>query len=143
MQKAPKLEPEHIQKRQDFASNNMGRNWNMVICSDEKKFNLDGPDGFNGYWRDLRKEPRYFSKRKFGGGSVMVWGAFLALGKLELCFVSTRMDGREYQQHLTHSLLPFLRRFRRLALVYQQDNARVHVSKNKRRNDPELVPMLD
>ena len=31
MQKAPKLEPEHIQKRQDFASNNMGRNWNMVI----------------------------------------------------------------------------------------------------------------
>ena len=31
MQKAPKLEPEHFQKRQDFASNNMGRNWNMVI----------------------------------------------------------------------------------------------------------------
>uniref|UniRef100_A0A914VA76 Tc1-like transposase DDE domain-containing protein n=1 Tax=Plectus sambesii TaxID=2011161 RepID=A0A914VA76_9BILA len=73
----------------------------------------------------------------------MVWGAFSALGKLELCFVSTRMDGREYQQHLTQSLLPFLRRFRRLGLVYQQDNAGVHVSKNKRRNDLEFVPMLD
>uniref|UniRef100_A0A1I7X3U4 DDE_3 domain-containing protein n=1 Tax=Heterorhabditis bacteriophora TaxID=37862 RepID=A0A1I7X3U4_HETBA len=39
---------------------------------DEKKFNLDGPDGWHSYWRDLRKEPRHFSTRNFGGGSVTV-----------------------------------------------------------------------
>uniref|UniRef100_A0A1I7XT24 DUF4912 domain-containing protein n=1 Tax=Heterorhabditis bacteriophora TaxID=37862 RepID=A0A1I7XT24_HETBA len=35
------------------------------------KFNLDGPDGCHFYWRDLRKEPRHFSTRNFGGESVM------------------------------------------------------------------------
>jgi hypothetical protein len=33
-------------------------------------FKLDGPDGFNCYWRDLRKEPQYFSKRNFGSGTL-------------------------------------------------------------------------
>jgi transposase len=113
-----------------------------VIFSDEKKFNLDGPDGLNSYWRDLRKEPRYFSRRNYGGGSVMVWGAFSALGKLELRFVSKSMDGREYQEVLSRSLLPFLRRYHRLQVVFQQDNAGIHRSKRPRRNDPDFVPMM-
>ena len=73
----------------------------------------------------------------------MVWAAFCSVGKLELRFTSTKMDGREYQDVLSHSLLPFLRRFRRLQLRYQQDNAGVHTSKNRRRNDPGFVPMME
>ncbi|GBO31685.1 hypothetical protein AVEN_166392-1 [Araneus ventricosus] len=46
----------------------MGKKWD-VIFSDEKKFNLDGPDGFRYFWYDLRKEKEIFSKRTFGGGS--------------------------------------------------------------------------
>ena len=55
-----------------------------MVFSDEKKFNLDGADGSQFYWHDLRKEKQLFSKRLFGGGSDIVWGAFTAPGKVDL-----------------------------------------------------------
>ncbi len=50
--------------------------WKHYIFTDEKKFNLDGPDGWAYYWHDLRKNERIFTKRQHGGGSVMIWGGF-------------------------------------------------------------------
>ncbi|GAB0087664.1 fat-like cadherin-related tumor suppressor homolog [Sergentomyia squamirostris] len=100
----------------------------QVIFSDEKKFNLDGPDGLNSYWRDLRKEPRYFSKRNFGGGSLMIWGAFCAEGTLKLQFTSHKMKSRDYIIVLRSRILPFLPGDRRQNYIFQQDNARIHVS---------------
>lgn len=91
---------------------------------------MDGPDGFAYYWRDLRKEPRYFSRRNFGGGSVMVWGAFTSFGKLDLAFTSSKMKSEDYQNVLKLSLLPFKSRYRRFPLIFQQDNASIHVSKS-------------
>jgi len=35
---------------------------------DEKKFNVGELDGMGNYWYDLNKEPKYFSKKPFGGG---------------------------------------------------------------------------
>ena len=46
--------------------------YEKVIFSDEKKFNLDGPDGFSYYWHDLNKEAETFSKWQKDGGSLMV-----------------------------------------------------------------------
>lgn len=89
---------------------------------------MDGPDGYNSYWRDLRKEPRYFSKRNFGGGSLMVWGAFCADGTLELAFTSCRMNSAEYTTLLQTNLLLFLNRNRRKKFIFQQDNASIHKS---------------
>ncbi|VDL75935.1 unnamed protein product [Nippostrongylus brasiliensis] len=78
MRKAPRLPEYHRAKHVQFAREDLTADWNKVIFSDEKKFNSDGPVGSHCYSRDMRKDPMVFSRRSFGGGSQMVWGAFLA-----------------------------------------------------------------
>ncbi|KAJ8557035.1 hypothetical protein ON010_g8930 [Phytophthora cinnamomi] len=42
--------------------------WGNCVFSDEKKFNLDGPDCMQYYWHDLRRELEIYSTRQSGGG---------------------------------------------------------------------------
>ena len=70
MKAQPRLSTTHKNNRLRFCKTNMKREWKQVWFSDEKKMNLDGPDGFSYYWHDLRTEPR-FSLRHGGGPSVM------------------------------------------------------------------------
>ncbi|KHJ98626.1 hypothetical protein OESDEN_01380 [Oesophagostomum dentatum] len=74
MRRVPRLTDAHKHRRLEFAGTNMGTNWAKFVWSDENKFNLDGCDGQGSYWHDIRKEPMYFSRRNFGGGSLMIWG---------------------------------------------------------------------
>ena len=68
----------------------------LVILSDEKKWNLDKPDyDYRHYLGDLRNEAKYFSKRNFGRGSLMVWRTISLIGCLELQFPSTLMNSTE------------------------------------------------
>ncbi|CAD6193399.1 unnamed protein product [Caenorhabditis auriculariae] len=128
MKAAPRLQQRHKNERLQFARSNMATDWNKIICSDEKKFNLDGPDGYAHYCRDLRKDPMYFSKRNFGGGSLMVWAAFCGNGTVALSFIGTRTISQDYQQLLAQHLLPYLRCRRRANMIFQQYNASVHAS---------------
>ncbi|XP_065650344.1 uncharacterized protein LOC136078499 [Hydra vulgaris] len=61
---------------QHMTTSQIREEWHQVLFSDEKKFNLDGPHGYQYYWHDLRKEKETRMNRNFGGGTVMVWGAF-------------------------------------------------------------------
>lgn len=47
-----------------------------IVFTDEKKFNLDGPDGFQYNWYDLRREPEMYSKRVRAEGSLWYGGVF-------------------------------------------------------------------
>ena len=51
MRQSPKLKEVHKLKRVDFALDKIlwTRQWHKVIFSDEKKINLDNPDGFKYY----------------------------------------------------------------------------------------------
>ena len=79
--------------------------------------NLDRPDGYRCYWRDLRKKPKYFTKRK--EGSLMVWGAISSSGCLELQYPFTPMYSTEYITVLSFSLLVFLRKNNEKQYVFQ------------------------
>ena len=92
--RSPLLSKSHKEFRLKWAKDHMTWNedWRKVVWSDEKKFNLDGPDGFAYYWHDLRKEEQIFSTRAQGGGSVMIWASFGWSEKSSLCFVDGRMN---------------------------------------------------
>ncbi|KAG2784290.1 hypothetical protein PC129_g15283 [Phytophthora cactorum] len=128
------LKPEDILARQAWASAMLVRKdtgvvWDSIIFSDEKKWNLDGPDGFQHYWRDLRKPPRHTKRRQAGGGSVMVWTAFSSRGKSPLVVLSGRQNSEDYICTVSEYLLPFAHLNYGTDYFYQQDNASIHVSK--------------
>lgn len=130
MRRTPKFTKRHKDARVKWARNYMHYKdeWLSVVFSDEKKFNLDGPDGWKYYWHDLRKEPRSFFSRQQGGGSVMVWGAFSFNGTTDIAFLKGRQYSDDYQGTLEAHLLPFGELLGGNKWEYQQDNCSIHVS---------------
>lgn len=132
MMRKPMLSSANIEGRLKFADNHIHwRNkWQKIIFSDEKKFNLDGPDGFAYYWHDLRTEKKIFSKRQSGGGSVMVWGAIGYMKKMPLSFIETRMNAIQYQEMVAPHFPAYGYECAGLGWKFQQDNAPIHVAKS-------------
>lgn len=132
---APALSQQHKDRRIRWARAHV--KWSVpqlgkVVFSDEKRFNLDGPDGFNYYWHDIRKPETVLSRRQNGGGGIMVWGAFSAFGVSKLALLKGRQNTQcylkvmdEYLLHYTDDKLP-------VTWIYQQDNAPIHVSQAAR-----------
>lgn len=103
--------PEDCARRVVWARSRL--NWKTrrrkVIFSNENKFNLEGPDGFDRYYHDKRKPEPLRNKRHSGGGGVMVWAAFSWHGKTSLAFINGSMDSAVYQATLAQHLLPLCR----------------------------------
>ncbi|KAG1705289.1 hypothetical protein DVH05_028532 [Phytophthora capsici] len=127
----PPLKPHHIADRLKWAVQHVehGHKWDSVVFSDEKKFNLDGPDGYQYYWRDLRKEREIYSKRQSGGGSVFVWGAFSSKGTSELAFLEGKQNAEKYIDTLGDYLFPFAHLYHGLDFEFQHDNASIHTAR--------------
>lgn len=127
----PPLTKQHREARLNFARNHMHwkEEWKNVIFSDEKKFNLDGPDGLQFYWHDLNKSKEVAMSRNFGGGTVMVWAAFGFNGKTPICWISTRMNSENYVQLLEEVLLEYGDDISSDNWTFQHDNAAVHSSR--------------
>lgn len=117
--------------------------WSRTIFSDEKKFNLDGPDGYKYYWRDLRRPAQTYVRRQNGGGSVMVWGAFSALGKSKLAVLRGRQNSSDYVYTLSEYMFPFAHLHHGTDFSFQQDNAPIHSSTETKEflAEMEVVPM--
>ena len=132
----PKLTKQHKLNRLEFAREFVSfslEQWSRIVWSDGKKFNLDGPDSLHNYWYDLRKEKQIFSKRNFGGGSVMVWAAFGLFGTTPIAFCETKMDSSSYQDILEEFLLPEAPLISSGDYLFMHDNAPIHRSDSTKR----------
>jgi hypothetical protein len=101
--------------------------WQKVVFSDEKKFNLDGPDGWCSYSRGKQKIIR--NKRQAGGGGLMVWGMLLPTGKIFLQTLEGRQNSTKYKDLLTQIVVPQIVEEMGEDYVFQQDNCSIHVSR--------------
>jgi len=86
-QKKPLLSIKNVKKRLQFAREHVQKGpnfWNMIVWSDESKFNVFGSDGKPYVRRPPNKQldPKNTKKTvKHGGASTMVWGCFTASGE--------------------------------------------------------------
>lgn len=107
--------------------------WRSIIFSDEKKFNLDGPDGWAYYWHDIRTEEKLFSKRQMGGEYVMVWSSFSYYRQGSMVFLDGRINAAKYCSVLQDHLLPLAALTHGETWTFQHDNAPIHTARLTKR----------
>lgn len=131
----PKLSIPHMVSRKNWGLININKSeeeWGRVLWSDESKFMLY-PDG--GVKRvyikpgEELKKGAYVETRKFGGGSVMVWGCFSAAGVGNLVFLDGKVDSNKYIEMLSLNLNCSISKLNITEPIFQQDNAPCHTSR--------------
>ena len=109
MKSSPALEQRRKGSRIAFAKKSLkfGSDfWRKVAFSDEKRFCLDEPDGHAYYWHDIRKEPRYLTRRQAYEGKLLVLFCINANVPKPLAQVIPRISGKVYIQTLETGLHP-------------------------------------
>lgn len=104
--------------------------WSNVVFSDESRFKVRFCDGRIRVWRfrNTRYDPKNMVQfDRFGGGSVMIWGAISYNHKSALHVVP---DTLKAQQYLNDVLIPIAIPFGEQSVgdgfIFQDDNARPH-----------------
>ena len=102
---------------------------NTVVVSDEKKFNMDGPDGYNYYFHELRTEERFLNHNPRMVGGVMVWGAISYYGTCELQFVLSKMNAITYKEVIEKAFQHFGNIFGPIPWTCHHDNAPIQTDR--------------
>jgi len=136
MRKRPALNDEHKRKRLLFATSALrNRAWEYVIFTDEKKFNLDGPDGYHDYWHHPgTQQPLNFSRAFRPKDGVMIWGGISEMGGMFLAKMPQgKINAGKYIEGLQENFLPEWNQLQEIApgadWIFYQDNAPVHAAK--------------
>lgn len=131
----PNVSKKNIARRLSFAKQHQQKDakfWDLVVWSDESKFNVFGNDGRPYVRRPPLTElsPRYTKKTvKHGGSSVMVWGCFNASGVGPIVKIDGKMTGVMYKDIIAEHLDGDYADDLPLAWIFQQDNDPKHCSR--------------
>ena len=127
-----RLTPAHKAARLAFCRRHVRwtrQQWANVLFSNESRFSLHHNDGRIRVWRRPGERLLDAAVREvvpFGGGSVMVWGAFSLNHRTPLYHVQGNLTAIRYRDEILRPLaLPTLQQMEPHA-VYQDDNARPH-----------------
>lgn len=116
--------------------------WSKVIFTDEKRFNLDGPDSWCSWQREGK--PILRNRRQQGGGNVQVWGMVLPDNTLHLYQLSNRSKSADYTYFLESMPLPVIFEHLGMNFIFMQDNASIHVSKESKKWFSDWdIPLMD
>lgn len=135
--KRPALEKRHIRARLEFAERHLEwtvEDWKRVWWSDETKVNRYGSDGNEMVWGEKGEGLNHRGvkeTRKFGGGSIMMWGCMGWEGVGYAARIEGKMDAELYRTILEEDLLNTLEYYDVEVedMIFQQDNDPKHTSK--------------
>src|SRR5260221_8714378 len=127
----------HKKEWMDFAVSHLQwtlEDWKRVVWSDETKVNRLGSDGKKWVWKRLGEplsDRLVQGTRKFGGGSVMVWGCKTWKGAGLACKIDGIMDSDLYCNILGDELQGTLDYYGKSTsdVIFQQDGDPKHTSK--------------
>lgn len=109
--------------------------WRRVVFSDESRFCLGANDGRMRVWRRAGERHNQDCIRPRHTGptpGIMVWGAISYTGRTHLVIIEGTLNSARYIQTVIEPIvLPFLDR--QGNMLFQQDNARPHVSRATQR----------
>ena len=130
--KVPILTATHKAARLAWCLRHRGRDWKNVVFSDESKFQFF-PNSVK--LLTVKGKTPVLPQAKHSP-SMMVWGAFSWRGTTPLAIVKGIIDSAKYQDIIKAYLLPTMDvlypKEEGLGIVFQQDNAAVHVSRSSR-----------
>jgi hypothetical protein len=135
--KRPFLTKKHRRERLDFAISHQDwtvEDWKTVVWSDETKINRMGSDGRIWVWKKAGEglsDRLVKETKKFGGGSLMMWGCMLWEGVGYGCKIDGKMDGELYTKIMQDELQESLAYYGKdpSSVIFQQDNDPKHKSK--------------
>lgn len=100
-----------------------GIQWGNVIFTDEKLFNMDGPNNYYSWVKD--EEINLRRKRHSGGGGLMVHGLISLGGKFEVRRVDGYINAEKYIQILDEIII-YIKNKRNSNFILMHDNAPPH-----------------
>ena len=130
----PILTLRHRQQRYQWAERHRRwtrRQWQNVVFSDESRFCLSHADGRLRVWRrsgERQANCCFLEAHRWGGGSVMVWGAFSYNHRTRLHIFNHTVNAATYRDVLQDHVVPLFQYHPELQL-YQHDNARPHTAR--------------